>query len=62
MTQTHKCIGVTVLALTVMRLFLRILWVVPKPEPIAPLLLTAAKAAHIALYTLLLVTPFVGAG
>jgi cytochrome b561 len=37
LTQTHKSIGVTIFALTVMRLVLRTVTAAPKPEPAAPL-------------------------
>jgi cytochrome b561 len=60
LTQTHKSIGITVLALTVVRLCLRILTNAPKPEPSAPLVLLAAKVAHVFIYTLLLVMPLSG--
>jgi cytochrome b561 len=60
LTQTHKSVGVAVLALTVVRLCLRILANAPKPEPAAPLVLLAAKVAHIVLYALLLVMPLSG--
>ena len=60
LTQTHKSIGVAVLALTVVRLCLRILANAPKPEPAAPLVLLAAKVGHIVLYGLLLVMPLSG--
>ena len=60
LTQTHKSIGVTVFALTAVRLCLRILTTAPKPEPFAPLLLRAAKATHISLYALLLLLPLSG--
>jgi cytochrome b561 len=60
LTQTHKSIGITVLALTVVRLCLRILTNAPKPEPAAPLVRLAAKMAHIFLYALLLVMPLSG--
>jgi cytochrome b561 len=60
LTQTHKSIGVTVLALTVARLCLRVLMTAPAPEPAAPVLLAAAKAAHIALYALLVLMPLSG--
>jgi cytochrome b561 len=60
LTQTHKSIGVTVFALTVVRLCLRILTTAPKPEPSAPLLLRAARATHISLYALLLLIPLSG--
>ena len=43
LTQTHKSIGVAVLALTVVRLCLRILTNAPKPEPAAPLVLLAPR-------------------
>jgi cytochrome b561 len=52
LTQTHKSIGVVVLALTLVRLCLRMLATAPRYER-APLLL-AAKATHAALYALLL--------
>jgi polyisoprenoid-binding protein YceI len=60
LTQAHKSIGIAVLAITLTRLCLRILASVPKPEPAAPLLLAAAKTAHIALYALLLAMPLSG--
>jgi cytochrome b561 len=60
LTQTHKSIGIAVLALTLARLCLRILATAPKPEPAAPLLLAAAKTAHIALYALLVAMPLSG--
>jgi cytochrome b561 len=60
LTQTHKSIGVTVFALTVVRLCLRIFTTAPKPEPCPPLVLRAAKAAHVSLYTLLLFLPLSG--
>jgi len=55
LTQVHKSIGIAVFALTVGRLCLRAVIRAPRPEPGAPMLLLAAKAAHIALYVLLLV-------
>jgi cytochrome b561 len=45
----HKSIGLAVLAITVARLCLRILATAPKPGRGGPLLLAAAKTAHIAL-------------
>jgi cytochrome b561 len=54
LTQRHKSIGVAILALTVVRLCLRLLTTAPTPEPVSPPLLAAAKAAHIILYGLLL--------
>jgi cytochrome b561 len=60
LTQTHKSIGITVLALTVVRLCLRIFTRAPQPEPAAPFVRLAAKAAHIVLYALLLVMPLSG--
>jgi cytochrome b561 len=62
LTQTHKAIGVAVLALTVMRLCLRIVATASKTAPEyehAPLLL-AAKATHVGLYALLLLLPASG--
>jgi cytochrome b561 len=58
LTQTHKSIGVIVLALTVLRLCLRMLATAPKRER-APLLL-AATATHTSLYVLLLLLPLSG--
>ncbi len=60
LTQTHKSIGVTVLALTVARACFRMFTTAPKPEPFAPPLLVAAKAAHVSLYAMLLVLPLSG--
>ena len=60
LTQIHKSIGVVVLALTAARLCLRGLATAPRPEPAAPAVLLAAKAAHIALYALLLALPLSG--
>jgi cytochrome b561 len=60
LTQTHKSIGIAILALTVLRLCLRGLTRAPKPEPAARPLLFAAKAAHVALYALLLLMPLSG--
>jgi cytochrome b561 len=63
LTQTHKSIGVTVLALTMLRLCLRILTSAPGAEPIAlsrPLLQLAAKTAHLFLYVLLVTLPLSG--
>ena len=60
LTQTHKSIGVSVLALTVVRLCMRAFGGAPKPEPAAPAILAAAKAAHIGLYALLLAMPLSG--
>src|SRR4051794_22466306 len=57
LTQTHKSIGVTVLVLTMMRLCVRILTTAPKPEPLAPLWLLAAKSTRVCLYGLLLLLP-----
>jgi cytochrome b561 len=58
LTQTHKAIGVVVLALTVVRLCLRGLMTAPRHEHM-PLLLTA-KATHVGLYVLLLLLPLSG--
>ena len=60
LTQTHKSIGITVLALTMLRLCLRIRTTAPTPEPIAPFLMQAAKAAHLSLYALLVLLPLSG--
>ena len=60
LTQTHKSIGIIVLALTVARLCRRSLGRAPKAEPAARSLRVAAKATHIALYALLLLMPVSG--
>jgi len=60
LTQTHKSIGVTVLAFTMLRLCLRIRTTAPEAEPIAPLTQLAAKAAHLGLYVLLVLLPVSG--
>ena len=60
LTQTHKSIGIAVLALTVARLCLRIFTNAPKPEPAPRVILLAAKVTHVSLYALLLVMPLSG--
>jgi cytochrome b561 len=60
LTQTHKSVGITILALTIARLGLRIRTVAPAPEPAARALQLTAKAAHVALYVLLLAMPVTG--
>src|SRR5438309_9073617 len=64
LTQTHKSIGITVLALTLLRLCLRIAMTAPKTaptaEPIAPFLKQAARATHLGLYALLVTLPLSG--
>jgi cytochrome b561 len=60
LTQTHKSIGLTVFALTVMRFCLRALTTAPKSEVSSPRLLRAARATHITLYALLLLLPLTG--
>jgi cytochrome b561 len=60
LTQTHKSIGVAVLALTAARLCLRCLTAAPPPLPLAPPLCRAARATHAGLYALLLLLPLSG--
>jgi cytochrome b561 len=60
LTQTHKSIGITVLALTLLRLCLRVATTAPRPEPIAPFLMQAATATHLGLYALLVLLPVSG--
>jgi cytochrome b561 len=60
LTQTHKSIGVSVVALTALRLCLRYLTGVPKPETNSRALALFANAAHAALYILLLLLPLSG--
>jgi cytochrome b561 len=60
LTQTHKSIGIAILALTLARVCRRSLASAPAPEPVAPSLLFAAKTAHLALYALLVLMPLSG--
>jgi cytochrome b561 len=60
LTQTHKSLGVAVLVLTIARLCLRLFVTAPAPESTTSLLILAAKAAHAALYALLLMMPLSG--
>jgi cytochrome b561 len=60
LTQTHKSIGVAVLALTAARLCLRLVMAAPKPLPLAPPLCTAARTTHVSLYVLLVLLPLSG--
>jgi cytochrome b561 len=60
LTQTHKSIGIVILALTVARLCRRGFSRGPKPEPAVRSLLLAAKATHLVLYALLLLMPVSG--
>jgi cytochrome b561 len=60
LTQTHKSLGLAILALTLARLCRRSLASVPAPEPVAPWMQRAARAAHIALYAFLLLMPLSG--
>lgn len=60
LTQTHKSIGLIILALTVVRLCRRALMHAPKPEPAARPVLLAAKVTHAGLYLLLLMMPLSG--
>jgi cytochrome b561 len=60
LTQTHKSIGVGVLVLTVLRLCLRCVMRAPKPEPAPRSVVNIAKAAHVALYVLLVFLPLSG--
>lgn len=60
LTQTHKSVGIAVLALTVVRLCRRSLVRAPKADAAARALRAAAAAAHAALYALLLLMPLSG--
>jgi cytochrome b561 len=60
LTQTHKSIGVTVLALTLARLCLRIATAAPLRADLPPRVLRAAKAAHAGIYGLLALVPLAG--
>jgi cytochrome b561 len=58
LTQTHKSIGVSVLA--VARICLRCLMRAPKPEPASRSVAIIAKAVHVGLYLMLLLLPLSG--
>jgi cytochrome b561 len=60
LTQTHKSLGIAIFALTMVRLCRRGLARAPQAEPASRLVLAAAKAAHLALYALLLLMPLSG--
>jgi cytochrome b561 len=63
LTQTHKSIGITVFALTMLRLCLRIRTTAPSADPVAPSLPSmqwAAAATHLGLYVLLVMLPLSG--
>jgi cytochrome b561 len=60
LTQTHKSLGIAVLALTAARLCLRLMTVAPKQLPVAPRLVIAARTAHVGLYAVLLLLPLSG--
>jgi cytochrome b561 len=60
LTQIHKGLGVVILALTAVRLVLRLALRAPKPQPAAPLMQAAARANHATLYLLLLAMPLSG--
>jgi cytochrome b561 len=60
LTQTHKSIGVAVLALTAARLCVRILTAAPKPPPAAARVLLTASANHVGLYVMILLLPLSG--
>jgi cytochrome b561 len=60
LTQTHKSIGVTVLALTLLRLCVRLTTAAPPSAAFPQRLRKTAKAAHLAIYTLLVVMPLSG--
>lgn len=56
----HKSFGLTVLALTVLRLLWRLVAGTPTPEPMPRLQVFAANASHALLYGLLLAMPLSG--
>jgi cytochrome b561 len=60
LTQTHKSLGVAVLALTAVRLFARLVTAAPQPPRLPPSLLAAARATHLSLYALLVLLPLSG--
>jgi cytochrome b561 len=60
LTQTHKGLGLLVLALTVVRLAMRCLLRAPKPEPVRRSVAIIAAAVQVGLYVLLLALPASG--
>jgi cytochrome b561 len=60
LTQTHKSIGIAVLALTVLRLWVRMITTAPPPAALPTRLFKAAKVAHRTIYALLVVMPLSG--
>ena len=56
----HKWLGVTVLALALLRLVVRIARPPPAPPPMAPWQRLAARGGHWMLYVLMLVVPLAG--
>jgi cytochrome b561 len=57
----HKSLGMTVLALAVLRLAYRaVVGAPPYAEPLTPLLRAASQAAHYGLYALMIALPVVG--
>ncbi len=60
LTQLHKSLGLCVLALTAVRLGLRLVLPAPKPEPVTRAVAITAKAAHVGLYILLVLLPLSG--
>jgi cytochrome b561 len=60
LTQIHKSCGITILALTVLRLCRRSVARAPKPEPSPRAMLVAAKVTHLTLCALLLLMPLSG--
>jgi cytochrome b561 len=55
--QTHETVGIVVFALVLLRILWRLLDPVPEPAPMAPWMKHSARAAHVALYALLLALP-----
>jgi cytochrome b561 len=60
LTQTHKSIGIAILAVTIIRLCLRLVTLAPRPELAARFLALTAKFTHWAFYALLVVMPASG--
>lgn len=58
--QLHLSIGISILALVLLRIIWRISNTTPSPEPGSPLAHKAAKLGHYALYAIMIISPVTG--